>query len=65
MIERIYSWNIRCTPWTIQPIRSMVITVVATSRKEAELIVLEKAHKFFDQDMMYTWSEPMEGYRQK
>jgi hypothetical protein len=43
----------------------MVITVVATSRKEAELIVLEKAHKFFDQDMMYTWSEPMEGYRQK
>jgi len=64
MIEEIFCWNVTCTPWEKGPIRNMILLIEAKSRKEAELIILDKAHKFFDQDMNYAWSEPMIGYRQ-
>ena len=66
MIEKIFAWKIHCIPFTDGPISSMDIVVVARTRKEAELIVLADAHKFFDQDMQYTWNEQpeLEGYRE-
>lgn len=62
-IEELYCWEVICTPWVRGPIRSVTLYVEAKSRKDAELIVLEKAHKFFDQDMHYIWGEPIVGYR--
>lgn len=56
-------WNVECIPWNKGPIRAMNIHIVAESRKEAELIVISQAHKFFDQDIRYIWNTPIEGYR--
>lgn len=61
-MTKIFMWKVNCTPFDKRPIRCMTIQVVAENRKEAELIVLNEAHKFFDLDMIYTWSEPLEGY---
>ena len=63
MITKIYFWKVECIPFEEGPIRNMTLYIVAESRKEAELILLDKAHKFFDQDMNYSWNEPIEGYR--
>ena len=43
----------------------MTVYIEANDRKEAELIFLKEAHKFFDQDICYTWNEPIEGYKQE
>lgn len=64
MIEEIFFWEIVCTPWNKGQIRSMTICVEAKTRKEAELIVLDNAHKFFNRDMNYVWGEPLSGYHQ-
>jgi hypothetical protein len=63
MIEKIFCWSVVCTPWYKGSIRNMTIEVVAKDRKEAELIIMNEAHKFFDQDMHYIWGEPIEGYK--
>jgi hypothetical protein len=63
LVERIYMWNIECYPFEQGPIKSMTIQIVAKSRKEAELLVLDHAYRFFNQDMHYIWNDPIEGYR--
>jgi len=64
MIEEIFCWRVDCSPWDIKsPIKCMTIFIEAKNRKEAELIALN-AYKFFDQDMHFTWNEPIQGYRQ-
>ena len=62
MVEEVFMWQIECIPFEKNSIRSMTIQVVAKTRKEAELIVLDKAHKFFDQDIQYVWENPIQGY---
>ncbi len=62
MIEEVYSWIVECIPFEKSSIRKMDIYVTAKTRKEAELIVLDKAYRFFDQDMQYIWNQPMQGY---
>ncbi len=66
MYRTVFLWKVECYPFEHGPINSMTIVVVARDRKEAELIVLDQAHKFFDQDMRYKWSEPLlEGYQEE
>ncbi len=62
-MTRIYSWRVECTPIEKGSIRLMTLFVEAETRKEAELIVLDRAHRFFDQDIIYMWGKPIEGYR--
>lgn len=64
MIEEIFCWEVTCIPFNRGAIRSVTLHVEAKNRKEAEMLVLNMAHKFFDQDMQYVWNEPMQGYRQ-
>lgn len=63
MIEEIYRWEVICTSFENSNIKHMIICVEARTRKEAELIILEQAHKFFDQDMQSEWGNPIQGYR--
>lgn len=64
IITEVLHWKIECFPVEKGAIRSMIIYIEAKTRKEAELMVLTDAHKFFDQDIKYLWSEPIKGYRQ-
>jgi len=65
MHKKISLWKVECTPWNRGAINSMTIYVVAEHRNEARTIIEEQAHKFFDQDMHFTWGEPViEGYQQ-
>jgi hypothetical protein len=63
LVERIFMWKVECIPWEKGPIKSMTIQIVAKDRKEAELLVLDHAYRFFEQDMHYLWNESLEGYR--
>lgn len=65
MIEEIQSYTFTYTPWEREfPIRMCKLFIVAKSRKEAELIALDKGWKFFDQDCTVQVSEDFQGYRQ-
>ena len=65
MHKKISLWKVECNPWNRGAINSMTIYVVAEHRNEARTIIEEQAHKFFDQDMRFTWGEPViEGYQQ-
>lgn len=66
MIEEIRGYEFICRPFDVSfPIRSMIVTIYAKSRKEAELIKLNYDYKFFEQDMFVTVNElPLQGYKQ-
>lgn len=50
-------FTVTCKPFEQGSIRSMTIIIYAQDRKEAELIRLRDAHRFFNQDMHFIWDE--------
>lgn len=65
MIEEVTAFEFVYRPFdSSYPIRSMVATIYAKTRKEAELIALDNNWKFFNQDTTVVVRELGSGYRQ-
>jgi hypothetical protein len=65
MIEDIKWFVFHCSPMNREfPIRSMEVSIYATSREEADEIFHNFAHKFFDENINLSVKVVREGYRQ-
>ena len=62
-VEEVTAYEYTCRPMGQFPIRSMVVTIYARNRDEAEKIFDQHAHQFFDQDMNRSCREFGGGYR--
>lgn len=51
-------------PFEKDLIKSIDVFIVAENRKEAELIALNKTHKFFDLDHTVTVTEVLQGFKE-
>ena len=63
-VEEITAYEYTCRPMGSFPIRSMVVTIYAKNREEADEIFDRHAHQFFDQDITRSTQEFGGGYRQ-
>ena len=64
-IEPINAYSYTCTPMRHEscPIRSMVVTIYAKNREEADELFDRHAHQFFDQDLNRMVTTLGGGYR--
>jgi hypothetical protein len=64
-LKRVSYFEFRYIPWDTKfPVKFWTLGIVASSRKEAELIAMNNGYKVFDQDATVEVSEKMEGYVQ-
>lgn len=65
LLEEVTAYEYTCKPMGSFPIRSMVVTIYAKTKDEADELFSRYAHQFFDQDITRSVREFGGGYRRK
>lgn len=65
-MKEITAFKFTYTPWdTNYPIRFVDVHIIAETRKEAEMIAMDKKWTFFNQDCSCEVIEVLKGYTQE